>query len=479
MATLTSPISALNSTNSTNSQDVDVQQQSVIVALQSQVNTIQSEVGVINSGLQGIANLIRNDSLLEQTRLLEEQKREKLLTERKIRIGEEKEIEQTLDASIQKPIDNLTPKVTSSFNGLAKAFSTLFTGFLAPKILGAIGNSFKLATGSLNAVKSSIGKIFKFIGNIFSSLGGGFKFIIDKIGGLTKKITDIILKLAVSPIKAISDFFKGLGGAAAGTGAARTAVSTGGNFLDDILRGIGGAVRRVGGPLIGGGAMAGLDIASGERPDRAAAGAFGGTLASMGAFALTAPIPIPGTGVAAAALAYKPGEDIFKRGYDAFTTGNFNFNINPSSFFTDVKSKVDMGINSISNFFGFSDNKDNNQPEQNPKPTPSSSPSSPSSSEVQIPPDPVNPISVPVISGSPEQNQQSQANIEPPPKAPPVGATPPPPPDVIMASTVSQDQSRSQGRSRSGPMTDVPLLPSANIDNFYTLYSQTHYNVVM
>lgn len=476
MATLTSPISALNSTNP---QDVDIQQQSVIVALRSQVNTIQSEVGVINSGLQGIANLIRNDSLLEQTRLLEEQKREKLFTERRIREGKESQIEQTIDASIQRPIDRLTPKVTSSFDGLSKAFGSLFTGFLGPKILGFITNSVKLGVGALSKVKSLIGKSFQFIGKSFSALGNGFKNIIGKIGGLTKKINDIILKLAKSPVKAISDFFKGLGrggAAAAGTGAARTAVSTGGSFFDDILRGIGGAVRRVGGPLIGGGAMAGLDIASGERPDRAAAGAFGGTLASMVAFAATSPIPIPGTGVAAAALAYEPGSDVFKKGYDALTTGNFNFNINPSSFFTDVKSKVDMGINSVSNFFGLSDN---NKPEQNPKPTPSSPPSSQPSSEVQIPPDPVNPISVPVISGSPEQNQQSQANIESPPKAPPVGATPPPPPDVIMASTVSQDQSRSQGRSRSGPMTDVPLLPSANIDNFYTLYSQTHYNVVM
>jgi hypothetical protein len=33
--------------------------------------------------------------------------------------------------------------------------------------------------------------------------------------------------------------------------------------------------------------------------------------------------------------------------------------------------------------------------------------------------------------------------------------------------------------SQQQPLTDVPFIPSANTDNFYVLYSQLNYNVVM
>ena len=55
---------------------------------------------------------------------------------------------------------------------------------------------------------------------------------------------------------------------------------------------------------------------------------------------------------------------------------------------------------------------------------------------------------------------------------------PEPKPDVIVASTMSQAQNRIQN-VQTKPLTDAPMIPSANTDNFYTLYAQTHYNVVI
>jgi hypothetical protein len=70
--------------------------------------------------------------------------------------------------------------------------------------------------------------------------------------------------------------------------------------------------------------------------------------------------------------------------------------------------------------------------------------------------------------------------ITPAPKnLPSVGNLSEPKPDVIVASTLSQNQSVRQNVVQDEPITDVPLISSANVDNFYTLYSQTQYNVVM
>ena len=82
--------------------------------------------------------------------------------------------------------------------------------------------------------------------------------------------------------------------------------------------------------------------------------------------------------------------------------------------------------------------------------------------------------------------QQSTASVSAaqtqklPTQLPQVGPEPSPTPNVIVASTPTGNS----GPSAIAPppsgesITDVPLIPSANIDNFYILYSQLNYNVV-
>jgi S1-C subfamily serine protease len=61
---------------------------------------------------------------------------------------------------------------------------------------------------------------------------------------------------------------------------------------------------------------------------------------------------------------------------------------------------------------------------------------------------------------------------------PSVGPLPEPEPNVIMMpSAPAASQNPPMVPSSSG--TDVPLINSANPDNFYVLYSQLNYNVVM
>lgn len=95
------------------------------------------------------------------------------------------------------------------------------------------------------------------------------------------------------------------------------------------------------------------------------------------------------------------------------------------------------------------------------------------------------------VKGNVEEGKPSQAPASKPiqlqtvpftppakPQKPNISALPEAKPDIIYASTGQQSQS-SVVSGETQTLTDVPLIPSSNPDNFYTLYAQVNYNVVM
>ena len=86
-----------------------------------------------------------------------------------------------------------------------------------------------------------------------------------------------------------------------------------------------------------------------------------------------------------------------------------------------------------------------------------------------------NPIPIQSPSG-PQRLQVIPFDPQSPPK-PNLGNLPEPPADVVVLGN-TEEQSSSVIASNSQTITDVPLIPSGNPDNFYTLYSQVNYNVV-
>ena len=86
----------------------------------------------------------------------------------------------------------------------------------------------------------------------------------------------------------------------------------------------------------------------------------------------------------------------------------------------------------------------------------------------------------------PTQSNEKKLNIQPaqvqniPKPVPNVGNLPEAKPNVIVTSSGQSPQKSQQVfPSTNESMTDVPLINSANPDNFYTLYSQLNYNVVI
>lgn len=506
MVSLTSPLSTLGNQPS---QDVIVSQQQTIVALQQQVNTIQSEVTGINSGLQGISTLIQNDNLLDQSKLLEEQKREKLLAESGTRQGKEEELEKRLEASLVKPVQALEPKLTSVFDRVSGALKLLFSGFLGTGVIQGISGVARFAIQGFTNVRSFVGKTLGFVGSSIAWLRNGFNGVVRSIGGVIGKVGGVIATLAKSPFKAIGDLFKKASGgvsraASSAAGGVGAAVRAGGGFLDDILKGGLGALKGLGkaAPLLGGAAVVGLDIASGEDPKKAIAGGAGTVVGGGLGALLGAPLgPLGSIGLSV--LGGTVGQNVAKTGYEAAT-----------QLFGGDKSKEPPAPA-----------VQPQTPAVAPPSAPSLPPPSPTPAAVQpqtpaIPPPPSQEMSAkfqmawdnrnnPLAKGriqsawsqmSVEQQKQAQTwaeskgynweemklkpkespTIQPTPKPEAsVGSLPEPKPNVIMASSVSQNPPRNQNPPRSGPITDVPLISSFNSDNFYTLYAQTHYNVVI
>jgi hypothetical protein len=55
----------------------------------------------------------------------------------------------------------------------------------------------------------------------------------------------------------------------------------------------------------------------------------------------------------------------------------------------------------------------------------------------------------------------------------------PAPQVVTLNSPQTQGSQTPQSSLRSGSATDIPLFPSGNTDNFYSLYAQVNYNVIL
>jgi hypothetical protein len=386
-----------------------------LVGLQDQLNTVRFEISSINSGLQNISSLLQTDSFLDQQKLLREREQEKILAEREIRAGQENELQQRVSATIAQPVAKLEKKLTSTFDGVTSALKSLFLNPIGKGLKGASTLALKGVLGIGNILKNS----FTIIGAGIAALWTGFGSIIGSITGITGKISKSILSLAASPFKAIADVFKKF---VPGFAPVATAVTS-----------VGGAVSLA------------QNASEGDVP---------GMILS-GVSIVPGPLQFPAA--------------ILNMGYEGFTGGGIDFgkmfpkdvklpsipNVDFGGMFESMKNSLgEMGQN-VSNFFNVDLGAPAKTIEGNVQ---SGNTQSSRTSSVAISPQSLQPAP---RSGTENLNNLSE-----------------PKPDIIYASTGQQSQS-SAGSGETQILTDVPLIPSSNPDNFYTLYSQVSYNVVI
>lgn len=517
----------------------NVQQTQEISALRSAIDSLRIETTTLNQGLVSISNLIQQDSALEKQQAVEKAENERKLAETNIRLGKESQLEQNITNSLVKPVQALQQKVDNIFGRIGEALTTLFFGWLTNQGIEALKAASEGNKEKLEEIKNNVLKTIGFGVAGIGAIKIGFDLIIKTITGITGKIGGLVLKLALAPLKVLRSTLQAapiIGGLFGGPKPPGGAKPPGGGGM---LGGAKNALKGLAGPLLAGTALTGLDIAQGEDPGRAIAGAATGMIGSAGAFALGSLIPIPGTGFGAGALAYGPSADFGKEMYDKF----FGKSETPQAKVAEPTTpkagdskpeppptimapvEADAKISS---------------PTVEPQNSMMSDSGASSSATTTAPPAAVQPQTPAIPPPSPEmvknfetawkykdnsmargriesawnnmtveQQQQAKewakstgkdwtemklvekpstvqavplpsAQVQPLPKPTQnVGELSEPAPNVIMMPSGQSNNQQSSISQAPTNGTDTPLISSSNPDNFYVLYSQLNYNVVM
>jgi hypothetical protein len=424
---------------------------SPLISIQGQIDGIRSDIFGLNAGLTNIGTLLQNDRIAERVRLQEEEQQERALIQQQIRVGQETEIEKKVTSAIATPIKNVEDKVSNTFNGISAALTALFGSI---STLGIRGLGFAASTlgKTINGTKSLIANSLRLVTGALSSIGSGFGFVFRSINGLTKKVSDIIFKLASSPFKAISNAFKSvfsLGGVgrAASQGAGAVAEVSGAalSTFGKLLSGLAGPAAAVG-----------IDIATGEKPERSVAGGVGGTAGGALTGAAAGSIFGPAGSLFGGIGGYFLGSSLGKSAFDTtqksgMTFAMPNINLDMSKTFGQLSKGSQNFVTNIGNILsGTAEPKKVDTPMTN--------------------------IDKPEVSAQPKPTPLPVQPYKP--SAPAKDLTlPEPKPDVVMMSTISGQQNQ-QAPTMTAP-EDVPFISSSNPNNFYVLYSQLNYNVVM
>jgi hypothetical protein len=420
-----------------------------LVGLQGQLDTVRSEIITTNTNLQSIGTLIRNDSVEDQRRLIEEKEQEKNLLERKIRTGQEEALQQKVSSSLLPPVVKLENKLNSTFGKVSAALSGLF-GFFGTKIVQGIQTSAQLGLGALKGIGNLLKGSFGFITNTLGTLGRGFASVLSGIGGITGKVIKSLGSLAASPFKAIADLvgkllpgLRGGAAAAAGVGAASA-----GSVLLKLL-GVGSRIST------------GTDAIQNFQEGNIAGG-------SLNAIATVFPSPLAAMGLTGLKLSGVDLNDVGSKitsGFSGAMKGLEGFDItNPFS------GKNLEALKNATTNFGINFNAPARETEIPVQPGSTSSASekvsgNPASSSTS------GPKSLTVVPYAGDIQSQSR-------QKPNVSNISEPPPDVVYLRS-DQKQQASTVSGNIPTLTDVPLIPSANPDNFYAVYAQLNYNVVL
>ena len=437
--------------------------------LQQQINVVQVSVVDLGNNLQQIANLIVNEGAVEQQKERLAQEQEKKLAEAGIRQGKEKQLESKIREALMWPIKQIGNKVQSAFGSLMSFMWQLLGGWLTMQGLDVLK---ALSTGNkkkLEDIKNNVIKSLLVVGGILGVLSVGIFRVVGLITKLTFKLGKFIIGNTIGRLfggllnlgkKALGIGAKPATVAAAGAGARGAAAVTmgagtaaevakaeskGGNFLSKLFGGAGKPTTKAAtevaergilkmgsraaagvAPLVGTGLNLWSATESAKEGNWTGAGLYGAAAVTSlipGLNLLTAPLTVLGIG---SDLTYEKPEDSKPK---------------PTNKIVPTKPK-------------------------SPSPTQTSSPSSSaslaqtssSSSNIQIAPAQVQKV------------PSTSTNIQPEPEAKP---------NIVYASSGGSNSQPQSQPSSSGSATDVPLFSSSNPDNFYALYSQVSYNVIM
>ena len=426
--------------------------QQAIGTLTQGLNTIRVTVQDLGNRLNVTNNLLAADTKLEQQKDLQEQKQEKTLAEQGARAGKESLLERKIQSALLAPVRFVAAQTQSVLERLKKFFTTLLLGWLTNQLIETLKAN---AEGN----KTKLQQIFDAVVSALNFAGRGLYLISRTFGAITRTIfgvTKLVAKLTAGIIAGLFNGIWNLGkvvtnGAknALGIGTkaatkAGTEVATKAAAKSGLRIGI-GAIPFL--SAIPDAAFATMDLMQGKT--EAAMYGYGAAGASLlGQEWLSIPLGI----TAAVKSATTPSNEEKKAAA----------NKNPANAKENIKEKAKtQTIPANSKTPNASNLQMPALASQSATTTSTAATTETTTSQAQL-------------QATPAQTQSLQTSL------PNIGPAPAAQPNVVMMSSMSGGQPQEpQMTSSGGAASDVPAISSSNPSNFYTLYSQVNYNVVM
>jgi len=510
------------------------EQEQILVGVNSNIQSLREDIGRLGTGLASIALLLQQDSAEEQSRTRAEQERQRRLAEQQIRIGKENEIEERIQNAILEPVQRLVPKVDDIFGNIGRALGILFGGWLTNQVVQAIRASEENNTKLFNDIKFNIIKNLAIVGGGLFAIRAGFSLI----GRTIKSIASGLTRLLIAKPLAIAAALLPRVGSGGGGGKPSGGKPSGGGgmlgLIGSVITGVTGALNFLNGENVDA-ALAALSFVPGGgifKLARVAAGtvftldqiaeALGKNFTGADPKLLeqkkkeleeaknkekqkptsspkitptstpTPPAPAPSSTPTSSEPAAAPTPTPPAPTAQPQTPMMGEQKPSTPAPSPDMVSKFEQAWQYRNNPFArgrIEDAWGKMTPDQKQQAKEWASSKGYDWKEMKLPDAPAAAMATPatpaMISGQseskpPEPTGASPAQMTPPSKEPTqVGQLPEPKPSLTMIATSNNANQNANPPITNGALTDVPFINSSNPDNFYVLYSQLSYNVVM
>ena len=235
------------------------------------LSSLTQQIQGMNQGLNAIQNNLAIKDDLDRQRAAAEAKRQRQLSQIKLREGKEGAIEKKIQAALFTPVRKIGAKLQFGLGRLANFFTILLTGWLTLQTIDLFKATADGNTEKIREIQKTILGNLAFVGGAIFLIQGGLTLLAAKIAGLGFKFLKFgASRLLGKPLRALTTLLAGkfaqaLGNKTIQTGATQ-AVSRG--VSGSVTKGLTGANTRPGvkvaGNLLAPGIQVGMDVAGGK-----------------------------------------------------------------------------------------------------------------------------------------------------------------------------------------------------------------------
>jgi len=169
-----------------------IQQRQTFSSLSRQLDSINNNILKIGTNIQSVSQGLSSEILREQIRAQEEQNRRIRTAERENFGQAEQALESSITTAVVSPIKSINTAVSGALGGLTDALMLLFTGWLTDKVIDNFDEYRKTAVEKLEELSKFIKNVPSLAIDLFGSIKDGFGNISETIKNISSSISEFL-----------------------------------------------------------------------------------------------------------------------------------------------------------------------------------------------------------------------------------------------------------------------------------------------